>query len=519
MKGSTTSPVLEVQQLQKKLTGVSRALEQAQQEHDENVKTLLSFISQLSLACKGQNLELDNKLARLRRLLPRAELFQESVQDICEVEKLLKTQYQKVRIQLNDSRHGLGRIVTQLQRVRTLPEKTRRELSCLKQELAKPFHTVWDYIPKIKQLAGFYEQVLELQFDDKNHFELESKHKILAAELLSLLADIEFLPENHDKICTVQAVLQEELSVDALLSAYQTVLTLVVENLVHEKSSAREFIAALNETLSAVGDITSAMQLRSDKCFTDKLRLNGTIENHVDNVDLSLHVINDIDKLKAQVGNQLKELRKALAQRELLEREDKAQLKNSIQLMEQQLNKLTNEVVDYKDKLHEQQRSTLTDTLTQLPNRAALEERMAFEYQKLQRNGGELWIVVADIDHFKNINDSFGHSTGDKTLQVIARALKGAIRDSEFVARYGGEEFVLLLPGILESDIEFILNRVRERIKSIPFKFKKQRITVTLSMGAAKVCKQENIESTFDRADAALYRAKQQNRDRVVIDI
>ena len=517
MKASTSS-TSEVQQLQKKLTFVSQELEQAQQGHDEKLKTLLSFISQLSLACKGQNLELDNKLAKLRRLLPQAELFEQSVQDICDVEKILKTQYRQVSIQLNDSRHGLGRVVGQLQRARDLPEKTKRELSYFKQELAKPFHTVWDYIPKIKHLVEFYEQVLELQFDDTNEFVLESKHKTLAAELLSLIDDIEFLPENHDKICTVQAVLQDDLSVDSLLNSYQAVITLVVENLIHEKSSAQEFLVALNETLSVVGDITSTMQVQSDKGDSDKARLNSTIQNHVDNVDLSLHVMNDVNELKTQVRSQLTELRKALAQKEQLEKNEKAQLNSSIQIMEQQLSKLTNEVGDYKDKLYEQQRTNLTDALTQLPNRAALEERMAFEYQKLQRNGGELWVVVADIDHFKSINDNFGHSIGDKTLQVIAKALKSAIRGSEFVARYGGEEFVLLLPEVLESDIEPILNRVRERIKSIPFKFKNQRITVTLSIGAAKVCKQEQIEQTFDRADAALYRAKDLNRDRVVVD-
>ena len=186
--------------------------------------------------------------------------------------------------------------------------------------------------------------------------------------------------------------------------------------------------------------------------------------------------------------------------------------------MKDQLNSLTSEVSVYKDKLHEQQRTNLTDSLTQLPNRAALEDRMAFEYQKMQRTHGQLWIVVADIDHFKNINDKFGHSIGDKTLQVIAKALQSAIRDSEFIARYGGEEFVLLLPEVFDSDIEPLLNRVRERIKSIPFKFKNQRITVTLSIGAAKVCEHERVEDTFDRADAALYRAKDQNRDRVIVD-
>ena len=130
-----------------------------------------------------------------------------------------------------------------------------------------------------------------------------------------------------------------------------------------------------------------------------------------------------------------------------------------------------------------------------------------------------MWIAITDIDHFKNINDNFGHSTGDKTLQVIAMALKNSLRDSEFVARYGGEEFVLLLPDVTDEHISQLLNRVREKIKNIPFKFKNQRITVTLSIGAAQVMENETLEEAFERADAALYQAKNNGRDRVVIDI
>ena len=194
--------------------------------------------------------------------------------------------------------------------------------------MAKPFHTVWDYIPKFKQLIVYYEQVLELQFDDVNNVQLEPKHKVLASELLSLIDNIEFLPENHDKICTVQAVLQRDLSVNSLLSAYQAIITLVVENLLHEKSSAQEFLVALNETLSAVGDITSNMQLQSDKSDNVKAQLNNAIQNHVDNVDLSLHVINDVDALKDQVRSQLQELRHALSQKEVIEKNEKRLLKD-----------------------------------------------------------------------------------------------------------------------------------------------------------------------------------------------
>ena len=97
-------------------------------------------------------------------------------------------------------------------------------------------------------------------------------------------------------------------------------------------------------------------------------------------------------------------------------------------------------------------------------------------------------------------------------------ALRNSLRDTEFVSRFGGEEFVFLLPDVSESDIKPLLNRVREKVKSIPFKFKNQRITVTVSIGAAQIIENELITETFERADAALYKAKHQSRDRVIID-
>jgi diguanylate cyclase (GGDEF)-like protein len=211
-------------------------------------------------------------------------------------------------------------------------------------------------------------------------------------------------------------------------------------------------------------------------------------------------------------------LQNSLARKEALEQREVALLQKSVNTLRKELAELSAETLSYKERLFEQQKINQLDSLTQLPNRAALDERMEQEFRRIQHNESALWIAIADIDHFKSINDSFGHSTGDKTLQVIAMALKNSLRDTEFVARYGGEEFVLLIPDVSTKDITQLLNRVREKIKNIPFKFKNQRITVTLSIGAAQVLNGEHILDTFERADAALYKAKHESRDRVIID-
>ena len=126
---------------------------------------------------------------------------------------------------------------------------------------------------------------------------------------------------------------------------------------------------------------------------------------------------------------------------------------------------------------------------------------------------------MADIDHFKRINDNYGHNAGDITLQVIASAISKSLRDSEFIARYGGEEFVFLIPLATKATLSNILERVRQKVKSIPFKFKKESLSITISLGATKVRLEDRIPGvTFERADQALYTAKNSGRDKVVMD-
>ncbi|MGB0893862.1 MAG: diguanylate cyclase domain-containing protein [Parashewanella sp.] len=516
MKGDrSTSASLNL--LKKQLQNAKAEIKQLTLTRDDHFVTLASFISSLSQVCKGQNLELDNKLAKLRRNLSNFNALDKSIDDIVSTDKLLKGQYRQITLQLEEGRSSLSQAVCQLQRVTTLPDNVKRELTYFKQELKKPFHTVWDYIPQVNQLMSSYDKVLKLQFED-NNLELLPKHIALAAELSSLILDIEFSHDQKDKVETVKAILTQDLTVDDLFDCYQTILDLVVENLLREKSSSQEFLKSLNETLGVVGDIASAIKSNQKSTQQRKDSLNQEISNHVAIVDKTLAEGDTLEGLKAHINQQLEQLKDALQRKAQLENDEKKQLQLSLDSMTSELSSLNSELDGYKSQIEEQHKLSLTDPLTQLPNRQALEERMQLEHKRFQRQQNNLWIVVIDVDHFKSINDRFGHSIGDKTLQVIAKAFKSSLRETEFVARYGGEEFVLLLPNVPDHYISALLNRVREKIKSIPFKFKNQRITVTVSIGAANLIADETMKEAFDRADAALYRAKNGNRDQVIID-
>ncbi|GIU42415.1 GGDEF domain-containing protein [Shewanella algidipiscicola] len=517
MKDSMAS-VSQLSLLQQKLHSAKTALNELSEQKNQNQHALLQFISQLSLACKGQSIELDNKLAKLRHNLASIEHIEEVLPELVEVEHLVKQQYHYMMAQLEDGRANLTKVVRQLQRFDSLPDKLTKELAYFKQDLGKPFYTCWDYFPKVRSLVNFYNAILQAQLAQDDPLSVLPKHRQLAHELAQMVSEIEFRKDQRDQVLVIKDYLAGEIDIDGLIDAYQTVLTLLLENIALEKSASKEFLYVLNDALSAVREVVTDSYNNSQRSFQLKQQLNREINSRVDNVGEAVIDINDIDQLKSQVAEQLVSIRTALGRKEALEQREQALLRKSIETMRDELNELSKEASVYKERLFEQQKLTMLDSLTQLPNRAALEERMELEYRNYQRHKQPLWVAVADIDHFKAINDSFGHSTGDKTLQVISMALKNSLRDSEFVARYGGEEFVLLIPDVSATDIKHLLNRVREKVKNIPFKFKNQRITVTVSIGAAQLLDTEQINETFERADAALYQAKHESRDRVIID-
>ncbi|QQX81548.1 diguanylate cyclase [Shewanella sp. KX20019] len=504
--------------LQQKLYSARQALDDMSEDQNKKLQLLLQFIAQLSLACKGQNLELDNKLAKLRHKLSRFSQIDSAITDLTEVEDILKQQYNQVMQQLEESRGSLSNIVSEIQRIESLPTKLKKEISYFKKELTKPFHTYWDYIPKVEKIVDFYDEILSEQLRLGDKFEVLPRHRQSAHELAQMLSEIEFRKEQREQISALKLSLTSDFELDTLLNAYQIVLSLLLDNIAKEKTASQEFLYILNGALTNVREVVTDSYTHSVKSFQVAKRLNGEINNQVDNVGESVAEIDDINHLKTQVTEQLLALRTALSRKEALENREQIQLRQSVEALRSELNELGKETETYKERLFEQQKLNLLDSLTQLPNRAALEERMDIEYRNFKRTQQPLWVAVADIDHFKSINDSFGHSTGDKTLQVIAMALKNSLRETEFVARYGGEEFVFLLPDIGDNDIKPLLNRVREKVKNIPFKFKNQRITVTVSIGAAQIIENELISETFERADAALYKAKHESRDRVIID-
>ena len=158
------------------------------------------------------------------------------------------------------------------------------------------------------------------------------------------------------------------------------------------------------------------------------------------------------------------------------------------------------------------------DFLTNIPNRGLIELILEKEYAYFERNGGDYCIALADIDLFKNVNDTYGHFAGDEVLKAVAKQFTLFLRKYDSVGRYGGEEFLFCLPKTDLHEAKNIMERVRLKIQNLSIQINKQEaINITCSFGLYKFAPGKTLSEIISKADEAMYFAKENGRNRVEI--
>lgn len=181
-------------------------------------------------------------------------------------------------------------------------------------------------------------------------------------------------------------------------------------------------------------------------------------------------------------------------------------LQNRLDEAEARLNRQSEELLEYLSEAR-------TDGLTRIPNRRALDEELTRRLAEWRRYGTPFSVALLDIDHFKKINDEYGHVAGDKVLRDVALALRAAMRDADLVARYGGEEFAIVMPATTELAAYRAAERAREAVEKLVIAVDGAEIRPTVSCGASQARDGDEVTTLLRRADVALYTSKYAGRN------
>jgi diguanylate cyclase len=192
----------------------------------------------------------------------------------------------------------------------------------------------------------------------------------------------------------------------------------------------------------------------------------------------------------------------------------------SVKGLEEELKRASAAIDALKVSLNEAQKAAITDSLTGLFNRRHFQRCLDIAMEEAEKDRRPLSVVMADVDHFKSVNDTWGHQTGDQVIQFFARLVASNTKGKDIIARYGGEEFVMLLPDTAAAEAARVAEAIRAMLEQ---RVLRKRLTnellgrITVSLGVAEAEPGEDRDSLIEAADSALYEAKRLGRNRVAI--
>ncbi|MEW6167052.1 MAG: diguanylate cyclase [Pseudomonadota bacterium] len=330
-----------------------------------------------------------------------------------------------------------------------------------------------------------------------------------------LLERIEFTPGLHPR---VQALRQKlESANTSLLQLANELGDLLVDQLaalVREKADAERVLQQVTARLDEIASHFSHEAQRRRTVEDDSRALNTRLLGEMQQLSENARSARDLATLQDQVRSRIEQIGDHL--REYRQREEARwkEYHDRTERMRARISELETATQALRETAAQGQKLATTDALTGIPNRLAYEDFMRARVGASVREARPLVLGICDIDHFKRINDRWGHSAGDRVLRVVARVLSNSVRAEDLVARYGGEEFVVVFDGLPPETAQQRAGILRRRVEQIEFNVGQEAVPVTMSIGLTCLLAADTMETAFERADQALYRAKRSGRNR-----
>lgn len=342
-----------------------------------------------------------------------------------------------------------------------------------------------------------------------------------ASDAITLLIEFLSFPESLSvDVDNIRERLERPLSEEEwprLLKLLANLIERAKNQVQQQKNELESFLSELTDHLEIMELNVLGLSSVRDKVKIASENIQKNVTESVDGIHHTINNHEDIEQLRQSVFNQLDGLREHVRTHQQEHDAAHAESEQLVNELTMKLESMENEANVLRQQVKEQHIQATIDPLTKTHNRLAFDERINVEFARWKRDHKPLSLVIWDADHFKLVNDTFGHLTGDDVLKHIANILQSHLRESDFVARYGGEEFIMLLPGADTKAALVVADTIRKAIEFSNFKVASKPVPVTMSAGICEFKEGDTPEDVFSRADDALYEAKRLGRNRCQI--
>ncbi|VEB33669.1 GGDEF domain-containing protein [Legionella cherrii] len=365
----------------------------------------------------------------------------------------------------------------------------------------------------VSALNNLLERNSENILDDSDLIFFSKK---INEHLRELLHCLKIPPELTNRLVSIEKTLENNLNVGMLIQVIEEIKNFVIELFGKEQYQLKFLLESITNQLFQVNNYLKTTFEHNKISKEERSKLELGIQTTLDNIQLNISNTTSIEELTDYLNKNLNCIRSQI--QSYKETEDLR-----LQSYENQIHELQKKMINFEEKNTQMKKTILdqsiqinTDSLTKIANRNFYNISIQKAYSRWQTTGVNIVLALADIDHFKNINDKYGHLTGDKVLMKIASIFQDSIRPVDFLARYGGEEFVVIFEGLSLEQSKEKLENLRLEIENFHFLFRGNRVPVTVSFGLTNIIQGDDTDSLFTRADEALYRAKKNGRNQIV---
>ena len=400
-----------------------------------------------------------------------------------------------------------------------LPETCEREVEVLRQQIdcekrSAALEQLTDEVARL--LSRWTQRRGEDTAHDDSSPELSLNHV-----LLELLARLEVPEDMESRVEALREHLSESIGPDQLPAILESIAALVTDirrDVQRERQEIEQFLKSITDRLVLLDMNLQEAEKSRLESLEDGQDLGNNFKEHVTHLRTSMAEATDIGQLKQAISVGLEAVEQRMETYVLAEERRSHEAEKRIQELGTQLHKVKIRAGSLQAQIQRQRERAGRDGLTGLHNRMAYDERVQQEFVHWKRYHDPLSLMVIDVDHFKRLNDTFGHQAGDKALKILAKQLLINVREADFVARYGGEEFVFIMPKTKRDDAFKVAEKLRKMVEKCGFHYRGEPVSITICCGVAEFREGDTPEAVFQRGDEALYQAKHEGRNRCCLE-